>query len=225
VEKPSSLAIHSLALFGIFLSGCNFYHEKHPKPALDLSQTNLSYATVNSEIFSPQCISCHNSASAKGGVVLESYETVKANLDQIYGSAVINQTMPRTRPLAPEDRALLSAWILAGAPREGTSPNPPPTPLEPTYTSIRKLVFEAKCVSCHTAGESAAKVPLSDYNLLMNSPRDLVLPGNADESGLIIALERTDDHQMPPPDSGLGRISSSAIATIREWILNGAKND
>lgn len=133
--------------------------------------------------------------------------------------------MPRSRPLAPEDRQLLSAWISAGAPKEGSSPNPPPPPLQPTFTSIRTLVFEAKCVSCHTTGESAEKVSLTDYSLLMNSPRDLVLPGNADESGLIIDLERTDEHQMPPPDSGLGRLSTLDIATIREWIVNGAKND
>lgn len=225
MEKSGSLILGILAAFGLSLSACNFYHEKNSKSAVDLSQVDLSYASVNARIFSPQCISCHNLASAKGGIVLDRYEAVKGNLRKVEEAALINQTMPRGRPLDSEDRALLRAWISAGAPRDGTKPLPPFPALKATFTSINKLVFEAKCVSCHRAGEEAEKVILNDYSLLMNSPRDLVLPAKSDESALVIALERTDDHAMPPPDSGLGRLSPSDIATIREWIQSGAKND
>ncbi len=97
--------------------------------------------------------------------------------------------------------------------------------LEPTFTSIRKNVFEAKCTACHVGGGAAEKVPLTDYAALLASPRELVLPGNPAESAIILSIEATGDSQMPPLSSGSGHLSDFEISTIRSWIQDGAKDN
>lgn len=205
-------------------SSCGFYHAKAQSDSQGFSQTEVSYAGVNSRVFSRQCIACHNSSSAKAGIVLDSYDSVKANLGRIEDVALIKQSMPPSHPLDSGSQQLLRAWINAGAPQEGpVNPNLPP--LESKFSSIRAVVFETRCISCHTVGGTAEKVPLVDYTALLSSPRELVLPGNAEESGLILALDRTDDNQMPPKTSGIRHLSEQDISTIKAWIQNGAKDD
>ena len=58
----------------------------------------------------------------------------------------------------------------------------------------------------------------------MNSPLELVIPGNADESGLVVALERSDDKRMPPGKEGYSVLKDDAKLAIRKWIENGAKD-
>ncbi len=57
---------------------------------------------------------------------------------------------------------------------------------------------------------------------LLDSPRDLVLPGDPDESGLVIAVSRTDAKRMPPPSTGKPPLADAEIAVIRQWIMSGA---
>lgn len=218
--SPSEIFV--MALLGT-MSSCGFYREKNQDGDFSYSQGELSYSLVNSRIISRQCVACHNSVSAKAGVVLDSYDSVKQNLNRIEQAALITQNMPPTGPLETSSQKLLRAWIAAGAPKEGTG-TPEPT-LEPTFTSIKRNVFEGKCVSCHTTGGEAEKVPLLNYAELLNSPRELVLPGNATESALILAVEATDDRQMPPKTSGLGHLSDREITIIKRWIQDGAQEN
>lgn len=223
MKSGSLTGIIAMLVLGA-MSSCSFYHAKNQDEDLGFNQSELSYNLVNSRIFSRQCIACHNAASPKGGVVLETYNDVKGMLVRIEQVALINQTMPESGPLSPGSRDLLRAWIAAGAPREGTDPIPPPN-LEPRFRSIRTNIFEAKCIVCHTAGGTAEKVPLIDYAALLNSPRELVLPGNPEESSLVLSVEASDDNQMPPTDSGLGRLSETEISIIKSWIQDGAKDN
>lgn len=84
-----------------------------------------------------------------------------------------------------------------------------------------------KCVSCHAPGELGEKVPLLTRDDLVNSPLELAIPGNAAESGLVIAITRpdSDEKRMPPPKTGAARLKEEEIAAIRTWIDNGAKDD
>ena len=94
-------------------------------------------------------------------------------------------------------------------------------PLEATFASIQGNIFQSRCISCHSAGQSAWRVPLDTREEVLNSPRELVIPGNADESGLVLAITRTDDKRMPPPKSG-SALSPKAIGIIKQWINEGA---
>lgn len=119
-------------------------------------------------------------------------------------------------------------------PIPSVTPTPLPTPTEspqapvvvdPTFNSIRSVIFEKKCTSCHNVGSSAEKVPLTNFNDLINSPRELVLPGDPDESGLVLVVERTDRKMMPPPSSGQLPLTGVEKRAIRKWILDGANNN
>ena len=104
---------------------------------------------------------------------------------------------------------------------QGSSPTHPQ--LQPTFSSIHDLIFSPRCMDCHSSGHSGKEVPLNTREDLLDSPRDLVLPGNPEESGLLIAVMRDDKKRMPPIDSGIGALSTSEIEILRTWIREGAK--
>jgi|GEM_PF-772896 len=207
-------------------TGCNLHVDKNiptqNEPVLE-NNAKISYAQVREKIFAPRCTHCHG---ISGGVNLETYQSVKANLARIERVALIERSMPQARPLSTGESSMLRAWIDSGAPEvvTSTSPTPSPTitpeiPLKPNFASIKKRIFENRCLSCHSVNGSASAVPLSQLKDLLDSPRDLLLPGNVEESGLYIAITRNDSKRMPPGSSGL---SDNEISVIREWITLGA---
>jgi mono/diheme cytochrome c family protein len=209
------------------LISCNYTRLKEPqgsenqnfgdlKPDEKLSMMN--YVFINSRILQPKCVSCHGSS---GDVNIESYDSIKSNLSKIQEAVFVTETMPKRGALTSEEKRLLWNWIRMGAPRESAEPPPEEEPMIATYESIRSHIIEPKCVTCHNPTGPGNKIPL-DRQALLDSPLELVLPGNADESGLIIALERKDDKRMPPAKEGYSALKPEQIQIIREWINNGA---
>ncbi|MBC7421243.1 MAG: hypothetical protein H7328_10990 [Bdellovibrio sp.] len=189
-------------------------------PADKMSE--LSYGVLAEKIFIPKCISCHGNA---GNINFESYGEVVRNLALIKKTVFIEKTMPKKGSLSQEELSYLWNWINMGAPEQAQNgnSNPQPDPLIATYESINKHVFQVSCKDCHNPTGSGKRVPL-DKESLLNSPLELIIPGNPDESGLVIDLERTDDKRMPPAKEGYSALSDEAKATIRKWIENGAKD-
>jgi len=95
--------------------------------------------------------------------------------------------------------------------------------LTPTFDSIHEKIFTRYCISCHSPGKPAHQV-LLDKDSLLNSPLDLIIPGNAEESGLVIAVAREDKKRMPPPEDGFESLKPEEISAIKIWIKNGAKD-
>ncbi len=94
----------------------------------------------------------------------------------------------------------------------------------PTFDSIYERIFVRHCNICHSPEKPGQRV-LLDKQSLLDSPRDLILPGNTqDESGLIIAITRTDSRRMPPAAPGHRPLTSKEINAIKIWIANGAKD-
>ncbi len=220
------LVVSAAGALTLGTSGCRFYYqEKNPSDLLNatLDAAQISYQTVHRQVLGPRCVACHGNS---GGITLDSYTTVKANLNAIERTALAQKTMPKSGPLSPREAALLSAWIKAGAPEFTAGPKPPPEleePIRPEFESIKKNVFQARCMACHTQGGSASGVLLNTREDLLNSPRELVLPGNPDESGLVLAVERNDNKRMPPPESG-PKLREDECAAIRKWIENGGQD-
>lgn len=116
------------------------------------------------------------------------------------------------------------------------SPNPSPTPLQPTFSSISTQVFEGICVNCHNAVGAAFAGGLrldagQAYNQLVNmastgKPAAVrVMPGNASDSYLIHKLEGRSDivgNRMP---LGGQVLPQADIDVIRTWIDQGAQNN
>jgi mono/diheme cytochrome c family protein len=83
------------------------------------TQPLVTYANVQSQIFTPQCIRCHNSGLAKpsGKVTLDSYNAVISFLSKIENELLVDQSMPPSGPLSTGDQALFQAWVNAGTPQ------------------------------------------------------------------------------------------------------------
>ncbi len=133
--------------------------------------------------------------------------------------------MPKTDSLSNKELSILWTWIEIGAPAKPQSgiSEPPSEPIQPTFESINKNIFQVGCVKCHTPDKSGKRVLLTKDEL-MNSPRLLVLPGDADESGLLIALERKDEKRMPPAKEGYSQLKKDQLKAVRDWIIQGAVN-
>lgn len=224
MEKFFSLWL--IGFTALAVSACGFRKEKPPKEdfsTLSTDPSKVSYQMVHRRVLAPKCISCHGTS---GGVNLESYPAVKQHLAGVERTALRDKTMPKNGSLSSAEAALLEAWIKAGAPENpgvggpDPEPTPPPNqdPLEPTFVSIRKNIFDNRCMSCHSAGGQASGVPLQTLKDLIDSPRELVLPGNPTESGLYIAVTRSDSKRMPPG----GSLADDEIAVIKKWIEIGA---
>ena len=182
----------------------------------------LSYNLIDIKILQPKCTGCHGTS---GDVNLESYQNVVSALQDIKDAVFFEHTMPKRGVLTLEEQKLLWNWIAMGAPETAQSAGTenPPEPLVPTYESINKNIFLRKCITCHSAGNSGERVLLTKEDLL-NSPLELVLPQNPDESGLVIAVERSDKKRMPPEKEGYAPLKDFEKAVIRKWIQDGATN-
>ena len=217
--------------FSLSMVGCNYsaveYLKRDEDKQFTLSNdkiSELSYTLLAQKVFIPKCVSCHG---ASGNISLENYGDITKYKDLIKKSVFIEKTMPKQGRLSNEELAYLWNWIKMDIPEFPQSGvNEPPVeaePLKTTFASIDKNVFQVSCKDCHNPIGSGKRIGL-DKDSLLNSPLELVIPGNPDESGLIISFERSDDKRMPPSKEGYAALSDQAIAVIRKWIENGAKD-
>lgn len=224
--------MRNLALFISLISfifvGCEYTkykEEQETSQKFDLSREQkgqLSFNYVYQQVFAPNCVSCHGNS---GNVNLETYAGVFAQISKIKTSVFENRAMPKRGTLTNRELSILWNWIELGAPAQpqGGPPEPTPEPIKPTFESIDKNIFQITCVKCHSAEKSGKRVLLTKDELL-NSPRELVLPGNADESGLVLVLERKDEKRMPPAKEGYSQLKQDQLKAIRDWINQGASN-
>lgn len=90
-------------------------------------------------------------------------------------------------------------------------------------------IFQARCARCHGAedeeGEVVAEVSLIVINyerLMMGSEfGPVITAGDAEDSWL---LEMITEGDMPPEGEG-DKVPEEEIAVIRQWIVEGAKNN
>jgi uncharacterized membrane protein len=213
------------------LNGCNYSIQKTKTtkipPASEYSTSELTFKNIYTNIFQKKCVACHGTS---GNVNLESYAAVKSQIAKVFDSTLVKMTMPKapTSPLTVEELGQLNAWIQLGAP-EGEISEPPASNLEPTFESIKLHILEPKCLGCHAPGKPTERIPLVTRENLLNSPLDIVIPGNAEESGLILSVTNQRINKvMPPPvdklgqPTGFGPLTDIEIAILKEWINQGA---
>ncbi len=86
-------------------------------------------------------------------------------------------------------------------------------------------IFSDTCFKCHGPDAKAVKgdLRLDQRNNVFNREDKIFIPGKPEESELFRRLSATDpDALMPPADSGL-KLTTEQIATVRQWISEGAK--
>ncbi len=99
---------------------------------------------------------------------------------------------------------------------------PPNFKLEPTFESIKVGFIEQKCLYCHQPGHKAERVPMSTREDLIDSPLEIVIPGNSEESGILLVIAADARKPMPPKNSGAPAVTAEDIAILKQWIDQGA---
>lgn len=80
------------------------------------------WASVNTLVIEPSCVGCHSAPANRGGVNLESYQNVFANIVEVE-STIRDGSMPRRNKLTPLQKELILDWISLGSPEFATSNN------------------------------------------------------------------------------------------------------
>lgn len=224
------IALTLTTTFALLSGGCSYHKDKGDSFDNFVVSTNLiesvSYQEVKNKVFAPKCISCHGNS---GGVNLENYSDARSFIEQIKQSTLIEKRMPKNNTLDSSEYMILAAWIKAGAPDQPLNGGkvPPPTVeiLRPEFNSIKKLIIDRKCLSCHSPKGEAPRVSLDTTKDMIDSPLEIIIPGNAEESGLVLTLDRDSGMKpMPPIDSGISPVSKEELEVIKTWISKGAKD-
>lgn len=230
----------------LFVSACNETIIKNPDDGsrlrpLTCGTRALSYASVNTQIFTQNCTQCH----AGGSLDLTTYEGVKANLSRAK-DAILGNRMPPSGPLSLDDKTLLLNWIAQGAPLreedanteclEAQDPPPPPPPVEPepddpvdpvepvlqaTYDSLREQVFMQNCLGCHGAGSRIGD--FSSHEAITSERNARLFNRESPSESIFIQRLVTENAAalMPPPRTGLAPLSPEVVSVVQQWIANG----
>jgi len=109
-----------------------------------------------------------------------------------------------------------------------TAPDPDPSADPVSYAATIQPIFNARCVSCHSASVPQSGVAMQSHAAVMASVGTLyagpiVIAGNPDTSPLVDKIEPGPrfGSRMPQGSS----LSSSQITAIRRWIQEGARNN
>lgn len=112
------------------------------------------------------------------------------------------------------------------------APTDPTQPMDTVHFSSEVLpIFESHCWVCHPPmGNGMDLSPTNAYNELVNvtsanwAPAVRVVPGDPDASVLWHKVTFSEAYGLGMPPSGTP-LSSEELATIREWIEQGAMNN
>jgi len=124
-----------------------------------------------------------------------------------------------------------SIWALSCSSNERT--------VEPKLSSIQREIFDKNCNagSCHGSGMKGglSLVAGNSYRQLLDIAGSIdkknvpafvrVFPGNPDSSFLYIKITSPDTNQGEIMPRGNDRLSPEKIKSIRQWILDGARDN
>ncbi|MGC1272822.1 MAG: PSD1 and planctomycete cytochrome C domain-containing protein [Planctomycetaceae bacterium] len=114
--------------------------------------------------------------------------------------------------------------VCAGSLHNAVGQETTPDRAEETFfeTRIRPVLFDA-CVQCHGPDVASGELRLDSREAMLKGGEHgpAVVPGEAEQSLLILALKHADDQpvQMPPEEP----LTNKAITDLTAWIAAGAK--
>lgn len=202
-------------ILSVLAVACGNYDKVTEGPLLDTSRfsaSDLSFASVKTQIFDTSCIRCHPGYA--------NYNTVKKDINKIVGSVMSNRMPKNSKPVSDELKALLLAYVEAGAPRgDEVDATPTPVPVA-SWSYISENIIFPKCFVCHNPEGEASFVNLSTRQAIFEAREQLVNFENPDESYLL-QIVQDEFEPMPPQRSNIERLTQDEIALLREWIRLG----
>lgn len=99
-----------------------------------------------------------------------------------------------------------------------------------SFSAQVKQVLDSNCVSCHVEGQAgyeASGLALNSYEGVMKGTRfgKVVLPGNAQDSVLVMLVEGRADPSISMPHGANRRMYAEEIRILRKWVEQGAENN
>ncbi len=137
------------------------------------------------------------------------------------GSMPPEEEETRLPRVTETELAILKDWVLGGAP-----PLPPLDPKTPPVVPYSELaaktmaIFRKNCYQCHKFDVAKGGIKILNYRLLVNV-RKVIVPGKPEDSDLYKLISSKDEDARMPP-AGERPLPPEAIATIRQWIQEGA---
>ncbi len=190
------------------------------------------------------CLKCHSGAKPKGGLDLSTRaaavkggESGKPSLiagkpgqSPIYSTTLLpandDAVMPPAKetPLAAAQKAALLRWIEEGAPWPDKLVLVPVKRVD--FVKDVQPILEFNCVACHREGYDKGGLRLDDRVLAFKggeSGKPGVTPGNPAASTLSTSTDVPADHELlMPPKAKNGPLPKGDIATLRDWVQQGA---
>lgn len=119
--KKSAFAFFAFLLILFTGNGCYYDKEDELYPGsgtISCTGVAAKFTTDVKPLLQSKCATsgCHNSASAAGGVVLETYAQIAGKSARINQRCVVEKTMPPGAPLNPTEIAIIKCWIDSGSP-------------------------------------------------------------------------------------------------------------
>lgn len=163
------------------IQGCGIYQSKRQVETLPLRAEQIGYKQIHERVIAPSCVHCHNVNNPKGGIALDSYAQVRANLALIKEVTLDTRVMPPRKPLSDADIKLLADWIAEGTPENAdgaSAPAPEPTPIA-TPASVATTVFDWILPSASAADFASQKAQIEFF--VIGKPSMLKIHGTSDD--------------------------------------------
>ncbi|HVU89035.1 MAG TPA: c-type cytochrome domain-containing protein [Pirellulales bacterium] len=206
------------------------------------------FSTDVAPILIARCGNCHINA-ASGGLSMANFAalargsrdgpiiTPGASDASRLVEVIFTGKMPRGGgQVSPEELAMISLWINAGARFDGTDPTAPlgqqpamAPANDPSAAKTEDVLFVrdlapaivASCLDCHKNDQPAGELRLTSFASLIEGGASgkVVEPGRPRDSLLVKRLRGLDGTRMPKDKASL---SSDVIARFEAWIKQGA---
>ncbi len=210
--ESASIAIYEPTLFPVLRTNCAACHGTNQAPLHSVADVNASHTTVlsnslvdlktpASSLFYLKINSGHQGFPPS--VAMEVLAAITEWSNQL---AALEEVTPAPVP------------VPAPTPTPVPDPAPAPAPvviLEPTYNSIRKLILEPKCISCHGAAVARAGVRYDSYAATLQT----VTAGNPAGSAFYTEVQSGNMPRSAPS------LVTNELTAISQWIANGALNN
>jgi uncharacterized membrane protein len=101
---------------------------------------------------------------------------------------------------------------------------------EVSYAKDVAPIIDQHCSQCHVAGQPgfvASGLDTTSYEALMRGTKfgPVVLPGDPLTSTLVMLIEGRADPSLKMPHGDAKPLDAKDIATLRQWVEQGAKNN
>ena len=123
-----------------------------------------------------------------------------------------------------------ASTVAAGSLLWAAAPAPPsPAPVQLSFNNDIRPILSENCFACHGPDNAnrQAGLRLDTFEQAteeLDSGSRAIVPDDVAASELIARVMSDDpDTVMPPPEAKIGRLSPKQVATLRQWIAEGAK--